>query len=67
MVRVGGGWVSLDEFLIKNDPCRGIWFFLLTQVVMPSFVAFFVAFVAFSLNKKLLFCFMYLNMHFVVA
>lgn len=23
MVRVGGGWVSLDEFLIKNDPCRG--------------------------------------------
>ncbi|XP_074600372.1 dystonin-like protein short stop isoform X2 [Brevipalpus obovatus] len=22
MVRVGGGWVSLDEFLIKNDPCR---------------------------------------------
>lgn len=23
MVRVGGGWVSLDEFLLKNDPCRG--------------------------------------------
>ena len=23
MVRVGGGWVSLDEFLVKNDPCRG--------------------------------------------
>ncbi|XP_054153648.1 microtubule-actin cross-linking factor 1-like isoform X2 [Oppia nitens] len=22
MVRVGGGWVSLDEFLVKNDPCR---------------------------------------------
>jgi len=22
MVRVGGGWVSLDEFLLKNDPCR---------------------------------------------
>ncbi|XP_046680771.1 dystonin isoform X32 [Homalodisca vitripennis] len=22
MVRVGGGWVALDEFLIKNDPCR---------------------------------------------
>ena len=23
MVRVGGGWVGLDEFLVKNDPCRG--------------------------------------------
>ena len=23
MVRVGGGWCTLDEFLIKNDPCRG--------------------------------------------
>ncbi|KAF8565826.1 hypothetical protein P879_04430, partial [Paragonimus westermani] len=23
MVRVGGGWVNLDEFLAKNDPCRG--------------------------------------------
>lgn len=23
MVRVGGGWVALDEFLQKNDPCRG--------------------------------------------
>ncbi|RWS27955.1 microtubule-actin cross-linking factor 1-like protein [Leptotrombidium deliense] len=22
MVRVGGGWVSLDEFLLRNDPCR---------------------------------------------
>ncbi|KAA0191406.1 hypothetical protein HAZT_HAZT007391 [Hyalella azteca] len=22
MVRVGGGWVGLDEFLVKNDPCR---------------------------------------------
>ncbi|XP_034652271.1 dystonin isoform X30 [Drosophila subobscura] len=22
MVRVGGGWVALDEFLTKNDPCR---------------------------------------------
>nr|CAB3263585.1 microtubule-actin cross-linking factor 1 [Phallusia mammillata] len=22
MVRVGGGWMALDEFLIKNDPCR---------------------------------------------
>lgn len=22
MVRVGGGWVSLEEFLVKNDPCR---------------------------------------------
>ena len=24
MVRVGGGWCALDEFLVKNDPCRGI-------------------------------------------
>ena len=23
MVRVGGGWASLAEFLLKNDPCRG--------------------------------------------
>lgn len=23
MVRVGGGWTALDEFLVKNDPCRG--------------------------------------------
>ncbi|XP_043207067.1 microtubule-actin cross-linking factor 1-like isoform X6 [Amphibalanus amphitrite] len=22
MVRVGGGWEALDEFLVKNDPCR---------------------------------------------
>lgn len=25
MVRVGGGWMALDEFLVKNDPCRGKW------------------------------------------
>lgn len=30
MVRVGGGWVALDEFLIKNDPCRG------TYTISPS-------------------------------
>lgn len=24
MVRVGGGWVTLDEFLETNDPCRGM-------------------------------------------
>ena len=23
MVRVGGGWEPLKEFLEKNDPCRG--------------------------------------------
>lgn len=28
MVRVGGGWVALDEFLLKNDPCRGMFFFM---------------------------------------
>lgn len=22
MVRVGGGWDSLDHFLLKHDPCR---------------------------------------------
>lgn len=27
MVRVGGGWVALDEFLVKNDPCRGKQYF----------------------------------------
>ena len=24
MVRVGGGWSALEEFLAKNDPCRGM-------------------------------------------
>ncbi|XP_052234757.1 dystonin-like isoform X4 [Dreissena polymorpha] len=24
MVRVGGGWITLDEFLENNDPCRGL-------------------------------------------
>lgn len=23
MVRVGGGWTALDEFLVRHDPCRG--------------------------------------------
>ena len=23
MVRVGGGWVTLAEFLENNDPCKG--------------------------------------------
>lgn len=27
MVRVGGGWVALDEFLLKNDPCRGTYYY----------------------------------------
>ena len=25
MVRVGGGWAALDEFLVKNDPVRATW------------------------------------------
>uniref|UniRef100_A0A673MBT5 Dystonin n=1 Tax=Sinocyclocheilus rhinocerous TaxID=307959 RepID=A0A673MBT5_9TELE len=29
MVRVGGGWMALDEFLVKNDPCRGNIHFML--------------------------------------
>jgi hypothetical protein len=33
MVRVGGGWVALDEFLVKNDPCRGE----LPSIFSPSF------------------------------
>jgi len=35
MVRVGGGWMALDEFLVKNDPCRGkrFHFFMLRQIV----------------------------------
>ncbi len=23
MVRIGGGWETLEEFLVRNDPCRG--------------------------------------------
>ena len=38
MVRVGGGWSALEEFLAKNDPCRGMSnschsFFVLTLSV----------------------------------
>lgn len=32
MVRVGGGWVALDEFLVKNDPCRGMYTVCRTQL-----------------------------------
>lgn len=32
MVRVGGGWVALDEFLVKNDPCRG-------EFISPKYVS----------------------------
>ncbi|KAK8744691.1 hypothetical protein OTU49_000570 [Cherax quadricarinatus] len=34
MVRVGGGWVALDEFLVKNDPCRA--HFVMAEL-MPLF------------------------------
>lgn len=37
MVRVGGGWVALDEFLVKNDPCRGRFFTRIFSVVWPYF------------------------------
>ena len=30
MVRVGGGWITLTEFLQKHDPCRGK-----TVLIMP--------------------------------
>lgn len=23
MVRVGGGWIPLEEFVQNNDPCKG--------------------------------------------
>lgn len=35
MVRVGGGWQALDEFLMKNDPCRGK-FTQMTTKLSPS-------------------------------
>ena len=47
MVRVGGGWVSLDEFLLKNDPCRSLFlslFFLFPPSISltdPSFIFFY--------------------------
>ena len=28
MVRVGGGWEPLEEFLMKHDPCRGDYYIL---------------------------------------
>lgn len=34
MVRVGGGWTALDEFLVKNDPCRGK-FAWSTEILLP--------------------------------
>ncbi|XP_054274796.1 dystonin isoform X14 [Macrosteles quadrilineatus] len=34
MVRVGGGWVALDEFLVKNDPCRAEE---VLNILMPIF------------------------------
>uniref|UniRef100_A0A8C2W0K7 Uncharacterized LOC102023873 n=1 Tax=Chinchilla lanigera TaxID=34839 RepID=A0A8C2W0K7_CHILA len=36
MVRVGGGWVALDEFLVKNDPGRGEGAFTLALSPHPS-------------------------------
>uniref|UniRef100_A0A182SFZ8 Microtubule-actin cross-linking factor 1 n=1 Tax=Anopheles maculatus TaxID=74869 RepID=A0A182SFZ8_9DIPT len=33
MVRVGGGWVALDEFLVKNDPCRGMYSLSLVSIL----------------------------------
>uniref|UniRef100_A0A8C5XAK2 Uncharacterized protein n=1 Tax=Malurus cyaneus samueli TaxID=2593467 RepID=A0A8C5XAK2_9PASS len=37
MVRVGGGWMALDEFLVKNDPCRG---FFPPNLIFPIFSPF---------------------------
>jgi hypothetical protein len=38
MVRVGGGWCALDEFLVKNDPCRGKWHLTHVQSKGPSYL-----------------------------
>lgn len=38
MVRVGGGWVALDEFLVKNDPCRGMYPFSYNQYNIEYFL-----------------------------
>ena len=35
MVRVGGGWQRLDEFLETNDPCRGTRMPLATSAPAP--------------------------------
>lgn len=35
MVRVGGGWVALEEFLQKNDPCRGKFCKTLNKLKSP--------------------------------
>ncbi|XP_076320048.1 microtubule-actin cross-linking factor 1, isoforms 1/2/3/4/5-like isoform X3 [Tachypleus tridentatus] len=41
MVHVGGGWVALDEFLVKNDPCRAPFLLMrclpVQGVLEPSF------------------------------
>ncbi len=34
MVRVGGGWTALDEFLVKNDPCRGEYLTLIQNLLI---------------------------------
>jgi dystonin len=41
MVRVGGGWVALDEFLLKNDPCRGMYANVWTKFKMKKQINFF--------------------------
>lgn len=40
MVRVGGGWVALDEFLLKNDPCRGMYNSILSLYAIFNFKKF---------------------------
>ena len=38
VVRVGGGWEYLYDFLLKNDPCRGEWLpYLFGYFSMNSF------------------------------
>lgn len=51
MVRVGGGWVALDEFLLKNDPCRG------TCYSMNSYNEIFKLTISRRFSRKLVFFF----------
>lgn len=37
MVRVGGGWEALDQFLLKHDPCRAKVNFSFEAIVLESY------------------------------
>lgn len=63
MVRVGGGWASLDEFLIKHDPCRGkndLALLLLVSFHFKNLPCFFYFIFVF------LFCLAFINFIFII-